>query len=553
MSRIRRVLPFLVQHWIFCGAFAVGLAVRVITMLGFPPAIWFGGDSESYLHSAIGLQPGVSRLSGYGAFLYLLRPFHSFALVTAIQHLMGLGAAVLLYALLRRYGLPAWGATLATLPVLADAYLVQLEQEILPSVAFGFLVVTALTLILWWRDGRPLWATAAAAALLAVAATMWPVGLPLLVILLAYLIVRRAGLRALLAAAVAGALPLFAYLGWFDMAYHRFAFSNSDGIYLWSRTMTFANCAIIKPPADELALCPRQPVAQRPSASTFIWEPTSPLNSIPGPNFTPAKNALAMKFALRAIEAQPVSYLHDVLDDFALTFTWNRPAHPSVAMSERYQFAFGTRSWLPATGATGQELALDQRIYTGDSVSWTSAVQPYAGWMRGYQRFLTVRGTMLAVLLLVGLAGVARSWAGGGFRRRSGWGGPALYPWTTAVAMLFIPTATADFSQRYALPAMPVVALAAALAFARPGAGRVLEAAAGPAASLTAPDLPAVSLTAAPDTSAAGLTATPGGPAADAAAVPEPVKVDSPTTAAEVGEDPESGAKIGSTQVGQRD
>jgi len=71
---------------------------------------------------------------------------------------MGLAIAVMIYALLRRYGLPGWGATLAALPVLLDVYQIQLEQEMLASAAFGFVVMAALTLILWWRGKPPRWA-----------------------------------------------------------------------------------------------------------------------------------------------------------------------------------------------------------------------------------------------------------------------------------------------------------------------------------------------------------------------------------------------------------
>ena len=78
-------------------------------MLGFPPAIWFGGDSASYLSTALYHAPGTSRVSGYGVVLFVLKPFHSFAVVTAVQHLMGLAVGVMIYALLRRYGLPGWG------------------------------------------------------------------------------------------------------------------------------------------------------------------------------------------------------------------------------------------------------------------------------------------------------------------------------------------------------------------------------------------------------------------------------------------------------------
>ena len=124
------------------------------------------------------------------------------------------------------------------------------------------------------------------------AAILWPVGLLLLIMyLVGYLILRRTGWRVLAATAVISALPLGGYLAWFHSSQHRFAFSNSDGIFLWSRTMTFANCAIIKPPADEVALCASEPVSKRPAASSFIWKPDSPLNRVPGPKFSASKNS----------------------------------------------------------------------------------------------------------------------------------------------------------------------------------------------------------------------------------------------------------------------
>jgi hypothetical protein len=330
---------------------------------------------------------------------------------------------------------------------------------------------------------------------LAAAATLWPVGLPMLIVFLLYLVLRRVGWRAFGAAAVAGVVPLASYVLWFHGAYGRYAFSNSDGIYLWSRTMTFANCAVIEPPADERALCPRQPVAQRPSASTFIWEGNSPLNSVPGQRFSVRKNALAKSFALRAIAAQPADYLADVLHDASLTFYWNNPDHPSAVMTHRYQFAFATTNWISPGHVLGRghTVAFDQLRYGG--VASTSAVEPFAGWMRGYQRFVYLRGTLLGVLLLIGLGGIVRSWRGGGFRRLDGWGGPGLYPWAAAVTLLLVPVMTADFSQRYALIGAPVISLAAGLAFARrdragPQPQATAAAAADPAAGPATPAQP---------------------------------------------------------------
>jgi hypothetical protein len=459
------------RYRLFAVAFALGLALRVITMLGFPPAIWFGGDSASYLSTALRLVPGTSRLSGYGLMLLVLRPFHSFAAVTAVQHLMGLALGVMIYAVLRRYRLPDWGATLAALPVLLGAYQIQLEHEILPSAAFSFGVLSAITLTLWWPvhepdAGRPSWPAVTAGLLLAVSATLWPAGAPLLVLLLIYLAARRAGWRVLAATAAAAALPLIGYLGWFDHTYHRVAFSDSDGVYLWSRTMTFANCAVIKPPPSEAGLCPHQPVSRRPAASTFIWEPGSPLNSLPGKKFSAAKNALAMNFALRAIAAQPGGYLAAVLHDAALSFAWTIPAHPSALMTRRYEFAYATEHWI-APGdvlVPGHTVASDELAYGG--ATSTRAVAPFSGWLVAYQRFARLPGTLLAVILLIGLGGIARAW-GGGRRALAGRGGPGLLPWLASVTLLLMPVMTADYSERYVLIAVPAACLAAGLAFAR--------------------------------------------------------------------------------------
>jgi hypothetical protein len=467
VSRLTVTRSFLGRHRLFAAAFGLGIVVRLITVLGFPPAIWFGGDSASYLSTALYHSPSTSRLSGYGLVLFLLKPFHSFAVVTAVQHLMGLAVGVMIYALLRRYGLPGWGATLAALPVLLDAYQIELEHEILPSGTFSFLVMVAVTLTLWWRGNRPLWATVTAGLVLATTATFWPVGLPLLIIFLLYLVLRRVGWRTFGATAVTAAIPLAGYLLWFHSAYGRYAFSNSDGVYLWSRTMTFANCAFIKPPTDELALCPRQPVAQRPPASMFIWAKDSPLNGLPGKRFQVRKNTLAMDLALRAIAAQPGGYLADVLHDASLTFYWNNPDHPSLAMTHRYEFAFATSHWISPDYVLGggHTVAFNQVSYGG--VSSTRAVEPFAGWMRGYQRFAYVRGTVVGILLLIGFGGIVRSWRGGGIRRLDHWGGPVLYPWLTSVGLLLVPVMTADYSERYVLISVPVVCLTAGLAFAR--------------------------------------------------------------------------------------
>jgi hypothetical protein len=453
------------RHWLFGLVLVAALVLRILTALAFRPIMWFGGDSASYLATGLRLIPDPARVGGYGFMLWILRPLHSLALVAAVQHLMGLAMGVLIYLLARRFGLPAWAATLATVPVLFDAYELQLESDALPDVPFAFLVVLALYLLLRSPGERRPARTTAAAFLLGVSALLWPVGLVLLGVLLAVLLIalliRRAGLVTVLAALLAGALPVAAYSAWFSIHRHQFSLTRSDGVYLWSRTMSFADCAVIRPPAAERPLCP--PPGPRIAASLYIWNANSPVLAMPSGRFSARTNHLALRFALRAIAAQPGGYAAAVGHDFALSFFWDRPVHPDAAIVDRYQFADAATAWVPPTLWTpgGGTLAGDQAAYNNGRPAPTRVVQPYASWLVTYQRYVYLRGTLLGVILLAGLAGMV-------IRRRVS--GPGL-PWAFAVTILLVPPLVADLDLRYLVPAVPVARLAAALAFA-PGAGQ---------------------------------------------------------------------------------
>ena len=84
-----------------------------------------------------------------------------------------------------------------------------------------------------------------------------------------------------------------------------------------------------------------------------------------------------------------------------------------------------------------------------------------------------------------------------------------MFPWAASVTLLVVPVMTADFSERYALIAMPAICLAAALAFAPRDPG-------GPprqAAAKTPEEMPATTseeLPAGPATPAAAPAARPG-------------------------------------------
>ncbi|HUB22797.1 MAG TPA: hypothetical protein VMA97_10375, partial [Streptosporangiaceae bacterium] len=108
---VRRIRELAARHPQFTIALAAGAVLRLVTMIAYPGALWFSGDSYVYVGAALRPRPDLSKTTGYSLFLRALLPFHSFTLVTGLQHLMGLGIGVMVYALARRAGVSKLWAT----------------------------------------------------------------------------------------------------------------------------------------------------------------------------------------------------------------------------------------------------------------------------------------------------------------------------------------------------------------------------------------------------------------------------------------------------------
>ena len=81
---------------------------RILASLAFRPAL-LTADSFLYMQEAANGTLGVIRPSGYSWFLDIFRIFpHTLLAVTTAQHLLGVATAVVVYALLRYWGLPGW-------------------------------------------------------------------------------------------------------------------------------------------------------------------------------------------------------------------------------------------------------------------------------------------------------------------------------------------------------------------------------------------------------------------------------------------------------------
>ena len=448
-------------HRLFIIVLTPAVLLRADAELGYRWQAWFN-DSFEYVQYTVHLQLDPTRVSGYSIWLKILQPFHTYALVTILQHLMGLAIAVMIYALARhRFRVPAWLATLATLPVLYDGFEIQLEHLIMADVPFLFLLTLATTLLLW--DPVPsLRRCALVGALLGIGQMVRSVGLPLLAVFAVYMIIRRVSWRKVAAAIAVCLLPVVAYAGWFDLEHGQFAMGDATGVFLYGRVMTFADCATMHVPTNELWLCDTIPPAQRDIAQSYIWAAESPLDRLPPSKFSQVPNQLAKDFAIRAIEAQPLGYAKAVFDDTWRVFGWKRVIFPNAATYDEYKF--GYRS-LPVPTWDNAKLG-PYSNYASAYVHGnplTQVVGPFANIVRGYQRYVWLPGTVYGLILLAGLGGMALAW------RRLG--GEALLPWTTSLALIVIPAATATFDYRYVLVAAPFACLAAAIAFSPGTAG----------------------------------------------------------------------------------
>ncbi|HEY7277637.1 MAG TPA: hypothetical protein VH594_16820 [Trebonia sp.] len=485
------------EHKLFTGALAVGAVLRLFASIGYPGALWFAGDSYVYLGAALRPQPNLSKSTGYSFFLRLLLPFHSLTLVTALQHLMGLAVAVLIYVLLRRNNVSKMWSAIATLPVLLDGYIIEDEHLIMAETVFTFCLMVAVTLVLW-RPKTTWWVAAIGGLLAGYAAIVRSEGAIMLAVLPLFLLLRGWAwktLRGWLVAivfAVASLVPVGLYANWFHQRTGHYGVTMSTGFYLWGRVSSFADCARIQPTGNEAKVCPTTPIVDRTPPGNFVWHApqvhaTKDANGVlhgsqfmwdTGGPVTAANNKLLTDFAIHAVEAQPLSYLKTVFFNTMLSFGFPRIAYPGAGTTFYYNFhlhyvTYGAKAyttlppnnheWIP--GGTAYQDWISYGHQAPGVIHKVVAVPVLI-----YQRVVFTYGPLLALIFLVGLGGLIgvrrRGWQVKSLRLHWAPRGTTMLPWVTAVALLVFPILLADFDYRYLLPAIPFACLAAGLAFA---------------------------------------------------------------------------------------
>jgi hypothetical protein len=440
------------RHWPFVTVLVLGVALRVLAMVGYRPALFYIDSVASYLLPLPKLDPTGQDPIGYDfLLLWPVLRVGNVEVVAAIQHLLGLGIAVAGYALLRRKGAGRWLATLATVPVLLDAYQVQIEHNLMADPLFEALVVAGLC-VLAWRD-RPGWpAVVAGGLLLGLATTVRQVGEVLVVPLLLFVVlaVRGRWRRLVLGAGALAcfAVPVAAYASYYHHFSGRYGISHAGANALYGRVATFVDCTGMDLPDEERILCPSTPPAGRPGPDYWAHDGRSPwvalVNAVGGER----ADLLADDFAKRAIRHQPLDFVRSVGGDGLKVFAWRRE---DVSVSDppverwRFQTTFPTFPNLVTLDSIAQ---LSHQYGSGDPV-----VRPgVAKVLRGYQLSVGhTPGPVLALAMLFGLAGAVR--------RR---GLPALLFLLTGILVPVLGDVVV-FSWRYQLPGFVLLPLAGAL------------------------------------------------------------------------------------------
>ena len=434
------------EHRLFLCLLAVAAAVRVCVAVAYAPALFFT-DSWGYLGSAYDatlVRRMVDRPSGYGVFIKILSiAGRNLDVLVAAQHVAGLAIGILAYLLLGRLHAPRWTSLGVAAIILLDAYLLALEQHVLPEALFGLLLMASAYLLVT-RDSTA--ALAASGVLLAAAATVRTAALFAVPVWLAYVLLRQRPWRRIGIAAAALALPLVVYPGAQAASGGGFSLNGSGGWFLYGRVAQIADCSSMHVAPAARGLC--EPTGRpRQGAAFYVWSDRSPavktFGHLGGPRTEEADRVLG-QFARATIRARPGAYIRMVSGDVLRYF---RPGTRSLGRSD-------TAIHFPAR-LSGEQLqpAAMQRFW-GRPLALR--FRPPAGAVRGYARVVHVPRWALGLLAILGVATTLLAAVPDLRPHLRGTSEGLVLLWM-GLAMVVGAAATSDFIIRYLVPSAPLI------------------------------------------------------------------------------------------------
>ncbi len=424
----------------------VAAGLRLATAIAYRPALFFS-DSWAYLGAAYTDWPVgfiTDRPSGYPLALKALSLLgHHLAVVTTAQHLAGLTTGVLAYTLMVRLGVGRWVAAAAAAVILLDASAIALEQHVMAETFFGLALMVGVFLAAGTRPGPA--NLAASGASLAVACLVRAAGLFALPVLALFLL-HAGGRRAIAAALLGFAAPLACYFALQAAEGSPVGLSHASGWFLYGRVAPLADCRHAAVREEGATLCRLTVRARDGSTAFFVWNSASPAHQIyGGMSNNPHADKALRRFALAVIRDRPLAYGRLVARESSLYF---RPRMPlDLDGRNAITFPSGRKEFLRSS-------PLAVRLRRQYLPGLTYEVHRPAGALREYQRFARTPHLLLAALTIAALLGVAL-----GRGRR--WETMLLV--AVALSLIVGSTATSDFLERYAVPALPLLVCAGAV------------------------------------------------------------------------------------------
>ena len=429
-----------------------GIGLRVLAMVAWSPAFMGWPDAKSYLDVAHGeLFSNVLRPAGYPLFVRALDGlWPSVSLLVVANHALGLAAAALLYATVRRPGAPPLAALVPAAVVALNGDTVFLEHSPLSEPLFMFLTALAgYAALRALDDTRAAWPVVIGVTL-AYATTVRVVGIVLLPVFALWL------LRYRRRAAVIASATALALLGAYQAAEYasigQTGLSRHGSWHLYARVAGFADCSRFAPPADTRVVCERAPRARRGTVDEYLFKPwRSPAFRAFGDPFQSSEQHVAAlgAFARTAIVHQPLDYLGEVGGDL-LRY---------VAPEHLRRFGGG-----PSYADLVGEPILANPLYESQGLASTAAYYGEdafyadAGALRALRRYEAATRLQGPVFVLLALLSLMAPFTLRGRARAA-----AVLFGLTGWALLVLPVATLEFSGRTAIPGFGPLAAAAAL------------------------------------------------------------------------------------------
>ena len=440
---------------------AAGIVLRLVVSLVYQPALMNNADSATYIVMADGgLFGDPVRTAGYPMFMIVVHAISDALVFTiSVQHLLGVATGLLIYAIGRRAGAPVWAATIGAAAVLLSLDQIVLEHLILSESLFVFVFVSALyACVRALDDPRPLYRAfdsryawlIAAGALLALAAWVRGVAAPLSPFLLLWILLAIPGSRRrrFANAAVAGVVIAALMLTYFTLNHERtgtFGLSQSPGWGLYSRIAPLADCNQFTPPAGTESLCEESPPGTRNGPDYYGWEPGSPAVQLYA--YPPTGDDQLGAFARESIKAQPRAYAYALGTDVMRYF-----------LPDYHTYAFGGPGY-DTLDVQRTDPALEREVWGWLSAYYTGIdqrrLEEPVSVLSEIQDWVRVQPLLLLAAMLLGIAGIVLTRG----RVRA-----VLILLCGAGLLLFVvPSATANYNARYAIPSGGPIVLAGAI------------------------------------------------------------------------------------------